>query len=322
MHLFKFDSLDRAVLELLRSIDEEGDEAAPRGMRTKELLNVCFKLTNPRARLVLNEERRWSFPLAVGEFLWHFAGRNDSPSISHYAPRWADFSHDGVIPSSCYGFKIFRSEDGRPSQWSLVSNLLKSDPSTRRAVINLYDADEDLQPDAADVACASTLQFFVREGKLHLTTYMRSNDAIWGLPYDCFIMTMLQESLAKQLGYPLGEYVHYAASLHVYERHFPLVERMLAAVEESENASMPPMPGAVPADSLFSYEKLIREKEPVLDFADLPIYWKDLLLVLSFHKAHQLDHESRKREIIAEISEGAYKHLLRKTLPSTVTQRG
>lgn len=318
MHLLEFDCLDRAILELLRFIDEEGDETAPRGMRTKELLNVCFKLTNPRARLVFNEERRWSFPLAVGEFLWHFAGRNDSSSISHYAPRWADFSHDGVIPSSCYGFKIFRSEGGRPSQWSQVSELLRWDPSTRRAVVNLYDANEDLQLHAADVACANTLQFFVRGGKLHLTTYMRSNDAIWGLPYDCFIMTMLQESLARQLGYPLGEYVHFAASMHVYERHFPLVDSILAVGEDSESPSMPPMPSAIPTEPLFSYEKLIREKEPVLDFADLPIYWRDLLLVLSFHKARQLNDESRQREIIDKISEGAYKTLLKRNLPSAV----
>jgi thymidylate synthase len=75
-----------------------------------------------------------------------------------------------------------------------------------------------------------------------MTTYMRSNDAIWGLPYDCFVFTMLQELLASQLRCSLGEYVHFAASLHVYERHFSLVERMLKAPQEVDCSPMPPMP--------------------------------------------------------------------------------
>jgi thymidylate synthase len=314
--LLEFDCLDNAVVELLRMIDEQGAESAPRGMRTKELLNVCFKLTDPRARLVFNEGRRWSFPLAIGEFLWHLAGRNDSSSISHYAPRWADFSTDGVIPSSCYGFKMFRPSHHGPSQWETVLELLRSDPSTRRAVINLYDANEDLRPDATDVACASTVQFFVRGDRLHMTTYMRSNDAIWGLPYDCFILTMLQEVLADQLGYGLGEYVHFAASLHVYERHFDLVEHVLNTATATSCYSMPPMPSTDTKASLLAYERQIREVAPVLSFDALPAYWADMLLVLSFHKARQLGDEALQHTIMDKISEPSYRHLLDVTLPS------
>jgi thymidylate synthase len=163
VQLLEFDCLDRAVLNLLRLIEERGEDASPRGMKTKELRNVSFSLADSKARLVFNEERRWSFPLAVGEFFWHLAGRNDSSSISHFAPRWADFSEDGVVPSSCYGFKIFRSVDDKPSQWDTIVDLLRSDPHTRRAVINLYE-EEDLRLGATDVACTCTLQFLLRGG--------------------------------------------------------------------------------------------------------------------------------------------------------------
>lgn len=314
----EFDCLDEAITKLLRLIVEQGEDASPKGLHTKELLNVCFNLRDPRARLVFNEERRWSFPLAVGEFLWHLAGRNDASSISHFAPRWADFATDGVVPSSCYGFKIFRSAEGESSQWHNVVDLLRSDPYTRRAVISLYDGQDDLHSDATDVACACTLQFFVRAGKLHMTTYMRSNDAIWGLPYDCFVFTMLQELLACQLGYRLGEYVHFAASLHMYERHFSLVDRILNSPHRVDCSPMPPMTRPDSVESLLRYEAKIREKEPVFDFEGLPAYWQDLLSVLSFHKAGKLNDEDLQHKAVERIGAPTYKRLLSKSLLSAV----
>jgi thymidylate synthase len=308
-HLLEFECLDQAVLELLGLVDEQGEEASPREMRTRELLNVCFTIADPRARLVFNEDRRWSFPLAVGEFLWHLAGRNDSSSISHFAPRWADFAVRGVVPSSCYGHKIFRSVGGRPSQWEVVVGLLRSDPSTRRAVISLYD-EGDLRPEAPDIACTCTLQFFIRGGRLHLTVYMRSNDAVWGLPYDCFVFTMLQELLAHQLGYPLGQYVHFAASLHVYQRHFSKVASMLEKRREVDCSPMPSMDGVGAIDTLLTYERRIREERPLLDFDDLPTYWSDLLLVLSFYKALKLGDDLVQRQAMDRIHEPAYRRLL------------
>ncbi len=309
-HLPEFECLDEALLNLLRLIDSQGDDTAPRGMKTKELLNIGFKLNNPKARLVLNQARRWSLPLAVGEFLWHFSGRNDTSSISHYAPRWADFADGEAISSSCYGHKIFRPVNGGLSQWDIVVNLLRSDPSTRRAMINLYDPAENTLPQAIDVACTCSLQFLIRNGRLHLTVYMRSNDAIWGLPYDCFIFTMLQELMARQLEVSLGDYVHFATSLHVYERHFSLVERILSTPAKGDERPMPSMPSGMQRDLLLHYEEAIRCNGPIFDFRGLDPYWQDLLLVLSFHKARKLGESEQQQRTIEQICEPVYRDIL------------
>ena len=66
--------------------------------------------------------------------------------------------------------------------------------------------------------------FQIRNGALHMTTVMRSNDAVWGFCNDVFAFTCLQELIANELGVKLGQYHHFAASLHVYERHFNLLE--------------------------------------------------------------------------------------------------
>jgi hypothetical protein len=59
---------------------------------------------------------------------------------------------------------------------------------------------------------------------------MRSADAVWGLTYDLFSFTLLQEMMLNELrssgmdDLELGEYIHTAGSLHIYERHFGMAE--------------------------------------------------------------------------------------------------
>src|SRR5438093_5709595 len=124
----EYESLDEVQSSLFSLIQQNGAFVAPRGLATKELLNVGFTLTNPRARLTYNEARRWSIFLAVGEFFWHLAGDRNASTISYYAPTWSNFADGGVIRSSCYGYKIFRPQRSRISQWERVLEIIRSDP--------------------------------------------------------------------------------------------------------------------------------------------------------------------------------------------------
>ncbi len=49
-------------------------------------------------------------------------------------------------------------------------------------------------------------RFFLRDGRLHMHTTMRSQDVWLGFCYDIFTATMLQELLAGWLGAELGSY--------------------------------------------------------------------------------------------------------------------
>jgi thymidylate synthase len=83
-----------------------------------------------------------------------------------------------------------------------------------------------------DFVCTLTGIFQIRENKLNFTVNMRSNDAILGTPTDIPFFCVLQIQMLELLKstYPdlkLGTYTHFAHSLHIYERHFQLVEEML-----------------------------------------------------------------------------------------------
>jgi thymidylate synthase len=53
---------------------------------------------------------------------------------------------------------------------------------------------------------------------------MRSNDVIFGLTYDMPWFLFLLQEVCKATDQKPGAYAHYAASLHVYERHFKMLE--------------------------------------------------------------------------------------------------
>jgi thymidylate synthase len=288
-----FDSANEIQHWALEEVMKSGRESAPRREVTRELLFVAFELTNPRHRCVTIPERRWSLPLAVGEFCWHAAASDKVDFISYYAKRWRDFSDDGLtIAGSCYGKKIFSAREGGESQWSAVTNLLRTDPESRRAILTLQSA-EDRSLSGRDVACATSLQFLVRAGALHAVVNMRSNDAVWGLPYDLFVFTMFQELMAVTLGLDLGSYHHVAASLHVYERHFQLAEQVIrAGVTDSQ--PMPTMTDVSRLPSFLAYEERLRLGLDRVPSNDLDPYWANMVHVLAEHRDAKRAHGGRK----------------------------
>lgn len=267
-----FDSLDAIQRWAFERLLQSDLRSAPRGLPTYELLGQTFSLTHPRARILLSPARRWHLPLAIGEFCWHAAASDEVDALAYYAPRWRAFAEDGqTIRGSCYGQRIFgRASDGR-SRWDALLGLLREDPASRRAVIDLSGGGK-CEAQAVDVSCTSTMQVLIRNGLLHLIVQMRSNDVVWGLPYDVFLFTMIQELLAQTLGLELGAYVHGAGSLHLYERHLDLARRVLREAPPDQHE----MPIMQPIDALPTFldaEQAIRlcRRSPVL-----PPYWDAL----------------------------------------------
>jgi len=104
----------------------------------------------------------------------------------------------------------------RAQQFENVIKLLERRPTTRKAILQLFDSG-DLNGRHKDVPCTCTLQFLQRGGKLDLIVYMRSNDAVKGFPHDTFCFTMLQEIAARALALDLGSYKHCVGSFHLYD---------------------------------------------------------------------------------------------------------
>jgi thymidylate synthase len=290
-------NVDLAQLDLMKQVLENGNEVSTRGTISRELSPCFFTITNPLGRITTLSKRNWNYPAALGELAWHLSGSNSVGFISTYLKQWKNYSEDGVhILGSCYGYKIFHSSSRSPSQWSCLIDLFKKDIYTRRGVLDLYSSEEGLSSSIPDVACTCTLQFIVRSGRVDLFVNMRSNDLIWGLPYDIFFFTFLQELLAKELNLKLGKYFHFAGSLHIYDKHLSLAKDILnnnSGKNLSDN-SMPEMPKAQLSEFL-RREKDIRAGKMVrADILQLNLdsYWKNLLLSIEAFIKQSSDRSS------------------------------
>lgn len=311
----QFETADDVSRWLLGQILENGELVNPRAQTTKELLAVSFCLTNVRARIIQNPARRFSLPLALGEFCWHVGASDEVDALAYYAPRWREFSDDGVhVSGSCYGRKIFEPLGSSVSPWRRVIETLRSDHASRRAVLSLWD--EKLAPTGKDLPCTMTIQFLIRAGRLTAIVHMRSNDAIWGIPYDIFFFTMLQEYLAACLGIETGEYIHFASSMHLYERHFPLADRILSA-ESVPNRPMDQMTDPDELPRFVECERLLRQGmdgEACFELLNSR-YWRELLTPLIKHRqlnANRTEATPSERPVktIADLPESALRPAL------------
>jgi thymidylate synthase len=205
---------------------------SPRGMEIREITDCSLVIEDPTLAMYENERRSTQEKYIAAEFLWYFAGRNDLSFIERFAKFWQYVANEDGTLNSAYGNLIFakRNEYGF-SQWEWAYNSLVEDKDTRQAIMHFNMPDHQWKGNK-DFVCTLTGIFQIRENKLNFTVNMRSNDAILGTPTDIPFFCTLQLQMLELLKeiYPdlqLGTYTHFAHSLHIYERHFELVEEML-----------------------------------------------------------------------------------------------
>lgn len=198
----------------------------PRGKKTKELLSVTTEIENPRNRLFYNSKRKFNPAFAIAETIAHLTGINNTKYFDTFNSNMKNFSDNGVNFYGNYGVRITKYIER-------VVEKLQNNPDTRQAVVTIYNTEDSFAP-TKDVPCTLNLDFKLRDNKLYLHTFMRSNDLVWGYQYDVFCFTLIQEIIANELNVELGSYTHTATSMHVYERHWDLIEKMKDELLEIE----------------------------------------------------------------------------------------
>jgi len=296
-----------AYVKLIEDVYRNPDyEVSPRGMKIREKLGYSFRIADARDRLPYVPHREFSISYCIAELLWYLSGNNSTEWIGTYAPFWKNISDDGQTANSAYGSRIFKSHpriaetvDHEWTQWKYVTEELKRDPDSRRAVVHIRSPHDSILAQK-DIPCTIALQFFIREGFLHQVAMMRSSDLILGIAYDVPAFTMFQELLANQLGVGVGSYTHISNSLHLYERDFAKVENILDDpwVKKFSHRAKPmdPLPNEVPLEMLMSVEAGFRASndESSLRTAlssstvDLDPYWQDWLTILARYRANRL----------------------------------
>jgi len=213
---FRTYSGEEAFNAILRRL-KTANVVSPRDLGTREILNVAVTFENIYKPLVTNPFRKLNYAFAFAEVGWVASGRSDLAYLIPFNRRMAEFSDDGETLSGAYGPRI-------KDQLEYVYDTLRKDPDSRQAVITIWKPSP--QP-SKDIPCTVMLHFIIRGGKLHLTTYMRSNDIWLGFPYDIFTFTSILRQAAFTLKQKSGTYTHIVGSMHLYDHNYNDIEPTL-----------------------------------------------------------------------------------------------
>jgi len=202
-------------LETLQKIIDSDLVSKPRNLLIKELLNnqMQIDMHNPILSVI---ERKLGYRFMFREAWWIMDGRNDVESIKDYSKAISSFSDDGFYFKGAYGPRVV-------DQLHYVVDSLIDDINTRQAVLTIWRAN----PRASkDIPCTISIQWLIRDYKIHCIDNMRSSDIWLGVPYDVFNFTMLTGCimlLLREKGLhdlKLGNLYLNAGSRHLYENNF------------------------------------------------------------------------------------------------------
>ncbi len=233
-NLFTGRGINEAYYKAIRTLYNSPDyKCEPRGLKIHEIIDATIYIKYPRYRILTYKHRNLSLRYLAGELAFYLSGSRSLKFISYYSKFWNKVSDDGRTVNSCYGYKLFKKRTKGVTQFEYAREQLWNDTDTRKAVMIIYTS-ENTKIGSHDNPCTMYLQFFIRDGKLILHTYMRSSDIWFGVSYDIPFFTIIQEFMLVHLQgnnhYPsleLGSYYHHAGSLHLYEHNFDQANQLI-----------------------------------------------------------------------------------------------
>ena len=172
--------------------------------------------------------RKTAWKLALREMEWFLSGDPKCPDeLAHW---WAgQLNEDGNYIAGYgmqlrdYGYRYFLTAQGWDQIAALIDGL-RTHPNGRRHITTTWNPVEmhritgiNSNPNTPTTCHGTTTQYFVRQGKLHISTYQRSADVLLGVPHNWMQYWAFLLWLAYHCGYEPGSLRWMFGDLHLYQ---------------------------------------------------------------------------------------------------------
>jgi len=181
---------------------------------------VITEYSRPWERVLFSPRRDANPVFHLMESLWMLTGESKLEFLLPFNARMAAYGENG-IQWGAYG-KRWRGFFGH-DQIKLVIKELKDNPTSRRAVIGMWDSMLDLKHRGPDIPCNTHIYFDLRPRvkggapALNMTVCCRSNDLLWGAyGANAVHFSILQEVIAHELRAEIGVYRQMSNNFHIY----------------------------------------------------------------------------------------------------------
>lgn len=106
-----------------------------------------------------------------------------------------------------------------------IINRLKQDNGSNRAVAVTFNPFVDNE--RADIPCLQLIQALIRDDKLILSVYFRSNDLYGAFPSNMMFLTYLGMKIANELDVKFDYIDYHCSSLHIYETDYKQASKVI-----------------------------------------------------------------------------------------------
>lgn len=230
-------------LEMIKEVDRElkvsgitvpvkhyqNQELTGENQNTKELIGVNFIISKP-----------WLGKKEMLDFLF----KEEAQKIEEYcnAEIFDRVNREGLNPGNSYKIrldlwqKLMSKKDGEKFDYTYSERInyrgqldnaiaaLKDDVHTRRAMIMIFRPEDTLESVGYQtrIPCSISYQLLIRNNKLMLLYYIRSNDYFKHFAIDIWLAHAMQDYICKELqdtypGLKVGPLNYYAGSFHAYQ---------------------------------------------------------------------------------------------------------
>lgn len=228
MHVIKGRNVNDIYAKGLTHLNDYGERSDSRnGGVIVTPYPVCSVYEYPQEKVLFEVGRDANPFFHLMESLWMLAGRDDAAFLDRYVSdfgsRYAEA--DGHLHGA-YGrrwrasYPIYDKDNtiiGYMNQLRIIVKMLRENLHDRRAVIQMWDAKEDLGYNARDIPCNTHIYPRVVNGKLDISVECRSNDIVWGAyGANAVHFAFLQEYLAAGIGVGIGKMYQFSNNFHGY----------------------------------------------------------------------------------------------------------
>lgn len=229
--------------KLFTTTMRHGDLIAPRGHEIREIRDAIISV-NPFAPFQEWEARKYSISYFKKEMRWKLGASKYDESIKAHAKMWESVQNPDKTFNSNYGQYWFGQQMGL---MKAVLELIR-DEDSRRAVIPML-TDNHLSPETSDTVCTESITLFIRNDHLYMSVHMRSSDQVFGLGTDIpTFSVLLHLAYGLLVGYYptlcVGSINITAASSHIYQRHFEMVNEIIMGFDPADITLLPSSSGA------------------------------------------------------------------------------
>lgn len=216
--------LDTGVWDTDQEVRPHWEDGTPAHTIKKFGLVNRYDLTAEFPILTL---RRTYLKTAVDELLWIWQKKSNNVNDfnGHIWDQWAN--ENGSI-GKAYGYQLGRKHhypEGDFDQVDRVLYDLKHNPASRRILTNIYNFQDlhemNLYP------CAYSMTFNVSGNTLNAILNQRSQDMLAANNWNVCQYAVLVYMMAQVSGLQAGQLLHVIADAHIYDRHVPIIEKML-----------------------------------------------------------------------------------------------